>query len=659
MLPKRVKSIIVLSLIGSVTVMIVAYTSPSLSKEWTMKMKYALSVAAAAVLAIGWTGCGSDSNDSKSVKSITFAPLALSANDTEKQQMRVSSKMTVTYSDDSTEEYPLAYKTLAKMGDTIGSGTMGLMVDKNGNPLKKSDGSNDISDGPDGNSFIKVGGKYRLITHLEERPGQLMNTEINVENNELVPVETAPVDLAAVGGTIINCASSKTPYGSHLGGEEDYSLNTRYADKNSPFYVDCALDGSSTDVGGEFNYFCNYVDQQAKYLLDTNIDKNNGYNGDSFSPYNYGYIVEVQPQADGTTKSAKHYVTGKYTPELATMMPDQKTVYMSDDGTFKGLWKFVSDSKISGFEANWSGTLYAAKVNQTSAANGGAFDVSWIELGHSSDNDLKTMIESKMKLTDIFEIAAPGDGNSCDTGFKYIAEDSAGECLKLKTGMETAAAFLETRKYAAYKDATIEFRKEEGMTYDKDRNVLYISMSAVEKSMEDNYKGMEAVNDIHLPKESCGAVYELTLDENYSGTKMEAIVVGKTLADTDANAAEWYCDPEGISNPDNITYIGHNTVLISEDTTKHVNNMSWAYNTQTKTMTRVASLPIGAEVTGVDVATAGSKGMIFLNAQHPFKDNPKNRAGDKPNTALIENATQEQLKAFIGYIDGMPSKLFN
>ena len=621
-----------------------------------MKMKYALSAAAAAVLVIGWTGCGS--SNSKSVKSIAFAPLALSANDSEKQNMRVSDKLTVTYSDGSTKDFPLSYKTLAKMGDKIGSGTMGLMVDKDGTPLKKSDGSEDISDGPDGNSFFKVGSDYYLITHLEERPGQLMDTTIKVENGALKPVETKPVDLKAIGGTIINCASTQTPYGSHLGGEEDYSLNTRYADKNSPFYVECALDGSSTDVNGEFNYFCNYVDQQAKYLLDTNVDKNNGYNGDSFRPYNYGYIVEVQPQSDGSTKSAKHYVTGKYTPELATMMPDQKTIYMSDDGTFKGLWKFVSDEKISGFEANWSGTLYAAKVNQTSAVNGGTFELSWVELGHASDNDLKAMVESKMKLTYIFEIAAPDENNDCAAGFTYVTEDSAAECLKLKPGQETAAAFLETRKYAAYKGATIEFRKEEGITYDTDRNVLYIAMSAVEKSMEDNYKGMEKANDIRLPKESCGAVYEMTLDPSYNGTKLEAIVVGKTLDENDSKAGQWYCDPEGIANPDNMTYIGHNTLLISEDTTKHVNNMSWAYNTQTKEMTRVASLPIGAEVTGVNAAKAGDKGVLFLNAQHPFADNPKNRAGDKPNTALIENATDEQKKAFIGYIDGMPSDLF-
>ena len=605
---------------------------------------------------------GTDANSSAStvVSSIKFAPLALSANDTEKQNMRVSKKLTVTYSDGSTKDYPLSYKTLMKMGDTIGTGVIGQMTDKNGSPLVKSDGSVDISDGPDGNSIINVGGKTYLITHMEERPGELYKTEIKVENGEVKAVETAPVDLSAMGGTIINCASTKTTYGSHLGGEEDYSLNTRFADKNSPFYVDCALDGSSNDVNGTFNYFCSYVDQMSKYLGDTNIDKNNGYNGDTFSPYNYGYIVEVQPQADGTTKSAKHYVTGKYTPELAAMMPDQKTVYMSDDGTAKGFWKFVSDNKIEDFTANWEGTLYAAKVTQTSSANGGKFDLSWVKLGHAKDSEIKTMIDAKMKLTDIFDIEEADENGTCTTaGFTPVYEDSKFECLKLKAGAnETAAAFLETRKYAAYKGATIEFRKEEGLTYDADRNVLYVAMSAVEKSMEDNYKGKEPANDIRLPNNACGAVYEVALDGTYSGTSMEAIVTGKPLDVTDQYAGQWYCSPDSISNPDNITYIGHNTLLISEDTTKHVNNMSWAYNTQTRTMTRIASLPIGAEVTGVDKAVVGDKGILMLNAQHPLKDNPKAADGTKPNTTLIENATPEQLKAFVGYIDGIPADIF-
>jgi secreted PhoX family phosphatase len=350
-------------------------------------------------------------------------------------------------------------------------------------------------------------------------------------------------------------------------------------------------------------------------------------------------------------------VTGKYTPELALMMPDGKTVYMSDDGTAKGLWKFVSDEKITEFKADWEGILYAAKVNQTSAENAGAFDVSWIELGHAKDSEIAAMIKSKMKLTDIFDIAEPDENGTCTSGTK-VYEDSTFECLTLKEGQEKAAAFLETRKYAALKGATIEFRKEEGLTYDADKNVLYISMSEIKKSMEDDYEGQEPINDIRLEANHCGAVYELSLDRLYSGISMKAIVVGQPLDLNDSYADEWNCHPDAISNPDNIIYIGQHTLLISEDTRKHVNNMVWAYHTETKVMTRIASLPIGAEVTGLDTAAIEGKGILLMNIQHPFKDNPEAADGSTPNARLIEAATDDQLKASIGYFDGLPSDIF-
>ncbi|HHB94205.1 MAG TPA: alkaline phosphatase, partial [Campylobacterales bacterium] len=195
-----------------------------------------------AILAISFSGC-SDSKSSltqtPNINKLSFSPVELSTTDEQKKVMRVSDKLTVTYDDNSTKEYPLSYKVLAKMGDKIGGGTIGLMTDKNGEAITKADGSEDISDGPDGNSLIHVGNKDYLITHMEERPGELYHTEVKVENDTLKAVDTKPVDLSAMGGTIINCASTKTAYGSHLGGEEDYSLNTRYADKNSPFYKDC------------------------------------------------------------------------------------------------------------------------------------------------------------------------------------------------------------------------------------------------------------------------------------------------------------------------------------------------------------------------------------------------------------------------------------
>ena len=55
--------------------------------------------------------------------------------------------------------------------------------------------------------------------------------------------------------------------------------------------------------------------------------------------------------------------------------------------------------------------------------------------------------------------------------------------------MEKAAAFLETRRYAAYKGATTEFSKWEGITFDTKRNKLYTSLTILRQGARGNAAG--------------------------------------------------------------------------------------------------------------------------------------------------------------------------
>ena len=56
------------------------------------------------------------------------------------------------------------------------------------------------------------------------------------------------------------------------------------------------------------------------------------------------------------------------------------------------------------------------------------------------------------------------------------------EYLKLKPGKEKAAAFLETRRYAAMLGATTEFNKMEGVALNEKDNKVYIAISDQSKS---------------------------------------------------------------------------------------------------------------------------------------------------------------------------------
>ena len=73
------------------------------------------------------------------------------------------------------------------------------------------------------------------------------------------------------------------------------------------------------------------------------------------------------------------------------------------DGGFTGMFMFVAD-RVANLS---SGTLYAAKWNQTSPAgtNGGSAKLTWIRLGHGSDRQIRRLVENGITFSDIFEVS--------------------------------------------------------------------------------------------------------------------------------------------------------------------------------------------------------------------------------------------------------------
>jgi secreted PhoX family phosphatase len=144
---------------------------------------------------------------------------------------------------------------------------------------------------------------------------------------------------------------------------------------------------------------------------------------------------------------------------------------------------------------------------------------------------------------------------------------------------------------------------------------------------------------------------------------MNAIAVGKVLKkgdkDYDKYKDEYYCHPDYVANPDNIAYIGNDILLIGEDTGLHFNNMVFAYNTKEKTLTRIATLPSGGEVTGLENAFVKDKKVAFINTQHPFDDVcSAANTNSNCNSDILKNATHDDLRGFTGYIDGLPKDVF-
>ncbi len=553
---------------------------------------------------------------------LTFSPVPFAGSDDAKRAIITSESVTI-----NGQSTPIGYHVLARSGDEIGGVKFSRLTDINGTPVLAPDGNEFGSTDADFTSLLPRGNRLFSVTHFESRPGAMYVSELTQDaEGNLSYASTKPIDFSGVGGLWVPCAGSVTPWSTHLGSEE-YPADARAHEA-----------ATSLDEIDEYNkpmaaYFG--VDPATMTLDEFRA---------AFNPYRYGFPVEVNVDDAGNATPAKHYSMGRVAVELANVMPDKKTAYISDDGTNVGLFMYRADA-----EGDLSaGQLYAAKWVQTSADGAGTATIEWIDLGHADDATIAAAIEAGTTFSDIFETADIAEGGTCAEGFLPSNAEGRAECLKVKPGMEAVASRLETRRYASMLGATTEFRKMEGSVYNPDRNSLYLSMSEVSKGMTDGDKlDLGGRNDVRVAKNACGAVYELALDASFTATTMTGVVSGKpTEYAADSEFAGNECDVDGIANPDNITYIpGTGTMIIGEDTgSGHQNDAVWAMNTESGALTRIMSSPYGAEMTSVYwYPNIGGHGYLMAVIQHPYGESDEDKA-----------AAAEDTRAYVGYVGPFP-----
>ena len=560
--------------------------------------------------------CGGDdsnnSSDAATSYDLTFTGVSAPATDAEKRTITASEAVV------NGKVFGGTFNTLARSGEDINGTIFGQLVDKHGTVLQSTDGSINVTNSNEHTSLLPVGDKLFSVSQMESTPGAmfLMELDQNAETGALSVKNMKQIDQSGVNGGWVHCAASVTPWTTHLASEE-YEPNAR---------------NPTTGQRSMLEYYDNDTE---------------------WNPYYYGWNIEIEVSEDASTELTKHYAMGRLAFELAYVMPDSKTTYMTDDGTNVGFFMFVADTAgdLS------AGTLYSAKWNQTSGANGGVADISWINLGHASDDDIKPYVvgtdtQPQLTFTDLFETENVVSGACPTAGFSYVKTASGGaECLKVKTGMETIASRMETRRYAATLGGTTEFKKEEGVTFDPVRSKLYVGMSDVGSGMSDTS------GDIQLDAgNSCGIVYQLDVaaDSNigsgYVANSMSAMVLGRPVSAEDPQAAGYEvnnsCHIDGIANPDNVTYMsGYDKLIIGEDTGGgHQNDVIWAYEFDTKSLTRIQTTPYGSETTS-PYWYPNINGWAYLMSvvQHPYGESDQTK-----NTGAGENM------AYTGYIGPFP-----
>jgi secreted PhoX family phosphatase len=588
------------------------------------------------------------------LKRITFSPIEVASGEARRQ---VVASESVRIGD---LEVPLGgYKLLLRSGDAVGPGVFGRLVDQNLEPIVESDGSERISNYADFSSLLPVGERLFQVTQFEEIPAAMYLTELSQdrETGELQAISTEPIDLSSIHGLWNPCAGSVTPWNTHLGSEE-YPVNARESENPSAF----------TAYQSSEQVMMSYFGLDAS----SNIEDIRAV----FSTYRYGYPVEIAVTEDGGTSATKHYALGRRSLELAYVMPDRKTVYMTDDGSNDGFYMFVADEP-GDLE---SGTLYGLQWNQTSpdGAPNATADVLWIDMGHASSSEIAAALDEGVVFSDLFDAVSLIPAEGCAADFRPVNTETGPECLRLRTGETEAdtnrirmlASRLESRRYAAYVGATTEFRKEEGLAFDPDSRTLFIAFSEQIWGMEARHSQFDAGGPDHVrvPYNYCGAVYALDLAPNrvigsdYVAQNLRSLIEGVPHY-TEVNGAKVskyaadgplagnLCSVNGIANPDNMAFItGYDTLIIGEDSSSgHRNDVVWAYDLLTRKLTRIESAPYGAETTSV-YFYPNINGFSYLKSvvQHPYRESDTGEIDNDP-------AGVGAKRAYDGYIGPLPA----
>ncbi|HWT70938.1 MAG TPA: alkaline phosphatase PhoX [Oxalicibacterium sp.] len=614
-----------------------------------------LGATAATALLSACSASGSASRGAAHYVSTSFTPAPAPADLAARATTTVGSTMHVHLSDGSMHSYALSYQAFFLSGQTVprqGGGTIlaGGYYDIHNRPIMDaSAGSRQFfSDCPDGTSLLSLpetsiqGLKGKAVfavvqfeyTSRDESgadaygtlpsPIAVLTLDQDQETGKLSLVQYHNVDTSKVHGLWITCGASLSPWNTHLSSEE-YEPDAQFIDDVSWF-----KSFSKRTFG----------DEQAA------------------NPYHYGHLPEVTVHPDGSASISKHYCLGRISHELIQVMPDQRTVLMGDDYTNGGLFMFVADRErdLS------SGTLYVARLGAgfslDPAAHGAPLQ--WIRLGHASSDEIERLADT-LKPSDIMS-ASKVDPKAPSYTKMYV--DGQANWVRLKPGMEKAAAFLETHRYANLVGASMAFTKMEGTTVNIKDKVAYSALQNIQASMVQGHKAWRASANVSVPKALiAGGILAHDLDSGQADAdglrimsewvpvRTRALLLGE---DIPADALGNKSNPDRIANPDNLKFSEKmRTLFIGEDSSTHVNNFLWAYNVDTKELSRLMSLPAGAESTGLHaVDEINGWTYIMSNFQHPGE---KIKAGALKTQ--IDANYNKAYSAAVGYLTADPIQL--
>ncbi|WP_049910600.1 alkaline phosphatase PhoX [Natrinema gari] len=565
------------------------------------------------------------------------------------------------------------YDILVQEGDPIdgGDAKWGHPETPDGTDIAEFAGSRygDVGTNPDMNFFVPTDDEGRegyLFTNNETSPGSITRTPLSRGADGWTADHEAAMNLEnqstfrELGGTRINCYGDLSPWETPMSSEEDYSHPRVSGSATVSDMVDAesgvglrggaafwnrpnptAIEGALGDLFEESWYpqgtwALGGVEMQAYYLGAEPVDQDGTTNtteplGDGYpNRYRYGHIVEITEPTSAEPIPVKHYVMGRAAFECPEFMPDERTVYLTSDGSNKGFYKFVAEEPIPSYDDRMDvrGTLYVARVTNDEAAKNNPpaevdLEIEWLALGSASNAEVASWIAEYDDVTqveylethaetdwqaDLETALAEADEEVAINGNQdYITDE---EILAWAEQYEQhgpdgvdedlrRVPFLETRAAAKEIGASIEFRKAEGTDSLDDAepgDFLYIGISELNDGMADDEGA------VRMERVDGGVVYRAELEGEYDISTLEPVVVGP-----DATDRESIVDAAPI-NVDNVLVLKDGRVLLCEDKgnfgRSYTNDALWVY--EPPTSLHVDSVAVSQEATGEAELTLSS-----------------------------------------------------
>ena len=516
---------------------------------------------------------------------------------------------------------PFGFQELIRTGDQPGKSPhpFGRVFTESGELFQHTWGPyTDLCNQADFTALQESHGKLWLWTHQECMRGEIYLTELSQDptTGALSAVHTQPVGhtLSHQGGVYDPCAGDITSWGTLLSSEE-YEPDARSWDPDTGVMAD------SFFLSVPYNQF-----------LTAFAVPQDGH------PYRYGWVPELTiGDATGTVSATKHYSMGRFSHEVARVMPDQRTVYLSDDGYGVGFFMYVAD-KAGDLS---TGTLYAAQwsLDYTTRPTDGS--LTWVSLGHATDEAFQDLVNGPdpAVFSDLFVAHDKTEAGKCPAGSRPVLAFFETECLSLAAPSAKvadpalAASRLESRRYAGWLGATVELMKAEGIASGPDGEEVYLALSYLGGFGAEGSPDDGAPDTLRVERNECGGVFAgatmaqavdatgVPIDSAFVMRELRSVLEGAeqgvVLEGRKRGRAE-ACAPSSIANPDNITFLdGYDQIAIAEDS-RRASDALWLWDRRFDTLTRILYSPPVGEVSGITMsAELGGFRYLTVSLQGP------------------------------------------